>query len=85
MEKMKDLLEIGDGRPVATSFPPDSKRTFFFCTNNWPMESGPSWPGPPSTTFNTGVIWTGWDISHCPIIFASFTLADGQREKPGIS
>ena len=33
-QKNKNLLEIGDGRPAATSFSSASKSTFFFCTNN---------------------------------------------------
>jgi len=71
---------MGDGRPTAASFPSASKCTFFFCTNNWPIESGSSWPGPPSKTLTSGVVWTGWDISHCPTIFVLSTLADGQHE-----
>jgi len=36
------------------------------------MESESSWPGPPSATLTTGIVRTGWEISHCPTIFASF-------------
>lgn len=53
--KNEGLLEMGEGRVTTVSFPSASKSTFFFCTNNSPIESGSSWLGPPLVMFTTGV------------------------------